>query len=208
MQAVISDFNSEETLKLTPQPWWNESMAYHINQLREALLIEFCEYNKQLTQSLKHHPTRTELLCHLTEHRWDQDSSCHIHNLVRDNLDLFMSMMNKTECRNIRDGTFDPGNPDHVYIGRVAKFRGRWLKQSIFVNPFKVKNHTQEEHIRVVTEFAASFMMNADLKKQVQEKLQGKTLYCWCKPLPCHGAFLAAWLNDEPVEKLLPEVHV
>lgn len=84
--------------------------------------------------------------------------------------------------------------PYDVYIGRPSKWG----------NPFSHKPGTQakyrvatrEEAIRAYEEWIKTQPhLLADLKE-----LRGKTLGCWCKPLPCHGDVLAR-LANEPVER-------
>lgn len=70
-----------------------------------------------------------------------------------------------------------------VYIGRPSKWG----------NPFLIGRHgTRDEVIE---------MYEIWLKKQPQllsalHELRGKTLGCWCAPLPCHGDVLARLANS------------
>lgn len=76
-----------------------------------------------------------------------------------------------------------------VYIGRGSKWG----------NPFKMKNQSQQERDRVCDEYEKWFW-TTDLKHDLHE-LKGKILGCYCKPLRCHGDFLAREAN-----KLMEEV--
>lgn len=91
-----------------------------------------------------------------------------------------------------------------TYIGRAC-FRGGWeLKQSIWYNPFTIKN-LKEERSRTVltTEIDINDVLQAykkylfgrpDLLARLPE-LAGKRLGCWCKPAPCHGDILVELFN-------------
>lgn len=80
--------------------------------------------------------------------------------------------MSETRIINCRsDEPFD------IYIGRP----------SIWGNPFKIgKDGAREE---VIAKYRQHVMSSPYLMSQLPE-LRGKTLACWCKPLPCHGDVL------------------
>lgn len=73
--------------------------------------------------------------------------------------------------------------PYDVYIGRGSKWE----------NPFIVGKHGDREH--VVEMYRAWICTQPQLLKDIHE-LKGKTLGCFCKPLPCHGDILAELAND------------
>jgi len=78
-----------------------------------------------------------------------------------------------------------------VYIGRK---NSRWsLPESKWHNPFKPRQHTREEHDRVIAEFEGH-LHETGLINDVHE-LRGLDLVCWCKPLPCHGDLLLRLAN-------------
>lgn len=65
--------------------------------------------------------------------------------------------------------------PDDVYIGRP----GFWG------NPFRIgADGTREEVIAKHLQLLRDRMTH---QPQLLTPLIGKTLVCWCKPLPCHG---------------------
>ena len=71
-----------------------------------------------------------------------------------------------------------------VYIGRPT----RWG------NPFVIgRDGTREQVIQKYREwlFSKPELLNAALRE-----LPGKTLACWCAPLPCHGDILAEVANQ------------
>jgi hypothetical protein len=70
-----------------------------------------------------------------------------------------------------------------IYIGRGTKWG----------NPFEMKNNSIEERNRVCNEFEKYFW-TTNLPSQLFE-LKGKRLGCSCKPLRCHGDFLANEVN-------------
>ena len=91
-----------------------------------------------------------------------------------------------TEVRNIRDGTYDPANPQHVYIGRAVPRRG--LAASKWANPYRVRR--EAERRSAIAAYERYLDGAPALRAQVGE-LRDKTLYCWCAPLLCHGEVLA-----------------
>lgn len=81
--------------------------------------------------------------------------------------------MIQTKVVNLRKDRYD------VYIGRGSKWG----------NPFRMKNNSIEERNRVCDAYEQWFW-TTELPKSLHE-LKGKTLGCYCKPLRCHGDFLA-----------------
>jgi len=88
--------------------------------------------------------------------------------------------------------------PD-VYIGRRIRFHPDKYPKSKWANPFvedkvnkkdgsiiKKRDGTREE---VIEKYRKWLLSNPELLKQLPE-LYGKTLGCWCAPLPCHGDVL------------------
>lgn len=77
-----------------------------------------------------------------------------------------------------------------VYIGRP----------SIFQNPFVIgQDGTREEVIEKFKDyFFNKVKTDIDFKHRV-DRLKGKVLGCHCKPKPCHGdiikAYIEGWLN-------------
>ena len=80
-------------------------------------------------------------------------------------------------------------SPYDFYIGRGSKWG----------NPFEMKNYSKDERDRVCDEYEKWFW-TTDLPKQIGE-LKGKVLGCYCKPLRCHGDFLARLANESEVVK-------
>jgi hypothetical protein len=78
-----------------------------------------------------------------------------------------------------------------VYIGR--KFRG-W-RDAGWGNPFRPQFHAPEEHDRVIALYARHLDGNPILLARLPELCDGKVLFCWCHPLPCHGDVLAKRAN-------------
>ena len=90
--------------------------------------------------------------------------------------------MNHPLVRNIRKG----GHAD-VYVGRPSKWG----------NPFPLPNHhSHEERIKVIEKYKLWLQTQPNLLAALPE-LKGKTLGCWCAPLPCHGDVLAELSNEE-----------
>lgn len=85
------------------------------------------------------------------------------------------------------------GDPNIVYIGRPSKWG----------NPFAVEKFGRAgaiERFRKMVATQPKFVAAA------KHELTGKTLACFCAPLPCHGDVLAAIVNDRP--KLARDVVV
>lgn len=83
-----------------------------------------------------------------------------------------------------------------VYIGRAG--RGQ---DGYFGNPYRVGiDGTGPE---VLGKFKRLFLDkiegNPEFKRRVLE-LKGKRLGCFCKPNPCHGDIIAAWVNSQTEE--------
>jgi hypothetical protein len=88
--------------------------------------------------------------------------------------------------------------PYDVYIGRAVG-RAR-LKTSIWGNSFRIgRDGTREE---VIAKYRDYILSRPDLMARLPE-LKGKTLGCWCKPLPCHGDVLAELAEMPTLEEML-----
>jgi hypothetical protein len=86
---------------------------------------------------------------------------------------------------------FLAASPDHVYIGRDMSYYVKGAVGSKWRNPFKLKDHSIEEVLRMYEQHVRS---RPDLMCALPE-LRGKTLACWCKPAPCHGDVLLRLAN-------------
>jgi len=81
-----------------------------------------------------------------------------------------------------------------IYIGRPSKWG----------NPMTVREVTrlfpglsnEEAHQAAVDWYAKYLDMNPTLLAALPE-LEGRDLYCWCKPLPCHGDILLERLEKK-----------
>jgi len=104
----------------------------------------------------------------------------------------------RPEYQNLGEWMDDPNN---VYIGRrgIVFIDGERFpkKDSIWANPFKVKDYDDVEKCCRMYEEYVSKKLNSD-KNLVKEllKLEGKNLGCWCKEKGtyparvCHGDVL------------------
>ncbi len=73
--------------------------------------------------------------------------------------------------------------PDAVYIGRPSKYG----------NPFKIgRDGTRIEVIAKYRDFVLRILRK---DSHWLDDLKGKDLFCWCKPLPCHGDVLLELAN-------------
>lgn len=76
-----------------------------------------------------------------------------------------------------------------VYIGRG--------KSANFGNPFKISKHmTREQSIEAYRDFFYKRIANDPHFVDQIESLRGKTLGCFCKPLPCHGDVIVEYLDN------------
>jgi hypothetical protein len=96
-------------------------------------------------------------------------------------------MSSKTKVVNIA-----LGHRYDVYIGRAGKGHDGY-----FGNPFRL---TQGESRGSTLEKYKSYFFNRletdpEFKRRIHE-LKGKTLGCFCKPHPCHGDIIAAYLDS------------
>jgi hypothetical protein len=81
-----------------------------------------------------------------------------------------------------------------IYIGRAC-YRGGWsLPQSIWHNPFSVKQYGRDNAVNM---YEAYVRGNTELMLRLDE-LKGKRLGCWCEPgEKCHGKILIKLLNEK-----------
>jgi len=105
------------------------------------------------------------------------------------------------QVRNLKDGTFDPRNPLHVYCGRwkTIQWEGKTVTlhevgQPDMGNPFKIGR--DGDRSEVVEKY------RKHLWKQIQQRpptllqflhslTEDHVLYCHCSPLPCHCDVIA-----------------
>jgi hypothetical protein len=87
---------------------------------------------------------------------------------------------------------FLAASPDHVYIGRDMSCYVRGAVGSKWRNPFKLKDHSIDEVLRL---YEGHVRSRPDLMRALPE-LSGKTLACWCKPAPCHGDVLLRLVDE------------
>jgi hypothetical protein len=85
--------------------------------------------------------------------------------------------MQKTRVVHCKKSDFD------IYVGRPSKWG----------NPFEIgKDGTRKE---VIEKYRKHILNSPDLMNDLHE-LDGKTLGCWCHPLPCHGDVLVELLSE------------
>lgn len=93
--------------------------------------------------------------------------------------------------KNIRKGKYQSAD---VYIGRPSKWG----------NPFVLDScHSHDERLEVIEKYRAWLQSQLALLAALPE-LKGKTLGCWCAPLPCHGDVLAELANKENDNEIGP----
>ena len=69
-------------------------------------------------------------------------------------------------------------------------------RRSIFGNPFHIgQNGTRQEVINAYEEWFYERITHSAKFQDAVEQLKGKTLGCWCTPLPCHGDVIIEYLE-------------
>lgn len=95
--------------------------------------------------------------------------------------------MSLTTVANSR--TYKGSMTDAVYIGRPTRYG----------NPFKMRPGamTSTARTQVIAQFRDWWYADEQsaLRIHAIRELTGKTLLCWCHPLPCHGDVIAEFLN-------------
>ena len=88
-----------------------------------------------------------------------------------------------------RDGRYD------VYIGRPNSTvpSCKVIEGCAWGNPYKIGVDGDRE--RVVRLYREMVSQDVELQRRIKEKLRGKVLGCWCKPLKCHGDVLVEFAN-------------
>jgi len=78
-----------------------------------------------------------------------------------------------------------------VYIGRPTKWGNPFSHKDGTLAKFKV--NTRKEAIDAYR----LMMLESKDKLDELEELRGKTLGCWCHPLPCHGDIIVELLEQK-----------
>ena len=85
--------------------------------------------------------------------------------------------------------------PYDVYIGRAGKGQDGY-----FGNPVRLVNyHSSAERSKVLIAFKEYFEKRVATDAEFANRclqLRGKRLGCFCKPMPCHGDTIAAWVDS------------
>lgn len=89
-------------------------------------------------------------------------------------------------------------------VVNIRKHKGKYTyigRGSPFGNPFKIdKDRDRDQVINKHRDyFFKRIESDPDFRKAVMG-LQGKTLGCYCAPLPCHGKTIKAFLDKEARE--------
>jgi len=80
---------------------------------------------------------------------------------------------------------------NYLYIGRRFTM-GKWnLSESIWANPYRVK-----EYGDATLSLYHNYILSNPSLLQLLPTLRGKVLACWCHPNACHGDILVALYGD------------
>ena len=99
-------------------------------------------------------------------------------------------------------GRPDPTKPWEVYIGRRASN----LAESALCNPFALNSHTRTDSLDNYKRYFAghakypwadSIILELKRLLALLKKYGKLTLFCWCKPLACHGDIIKEYLEKE-----------
>jgi len=92
-----------------------------------------------------------------------------------------------------------------VYIGRKYN-RGKYdFKESIFNNPFKLKdfNNDRDKCLDAYSFYLyGKFKLDEFFAKELLE-IKDKTLGCWCKPQSCHGDVIKNLIEKHYANQLI-----
>jgi hypothetical protein len=99
-------------------------------------------------------------------------------------------LRNKTRVVNLHQEKHD------VYIGRAGR-----RHDGYFGNPYRVPPHSRDEAIAL---YRAYFLQRIERDTEFRERvlaLRGMRLGCFCKPKPCHGDVIVAWLESAQADR-------
>lgn len=96
----------------------------------------------------------------------------------------------KTTVVNIKSSAYDQ------YIGRAGHGQDGYFGNPFILKPWMKRGETLERYRKYFYDRLAS---DPEFKERIHA-LRGKTLGCFCKPLPCHGDIIAEYLNQLPDE--------
>lgn len=110
-------------------------------------------------------------------------------------------MTNSTKTRVIHIRNAPPSwkrDNNYVYIGRTHNSSGYgFIPESIWSNPYVIHSgQTREESIEKYKKYLKE---HPEITDRIEE-IRGKTLVCWCHPLPCHGDILVNMLHPNTVQ--------
>ena len=94
--------------------------------------------------------------------------------------------MMKTKVANIRNADYD------VYIGRSGRGQDGYFGNPFILSAGEPRGASLDKY-RVY--FYDRLKTDDEFRRRVHQ-LKGKTLGCFCKPYPCHGDIIAAYLNS------------
>lgn len=94
-------------------------------------------------------------------------------------------MDKQTKVVNIRSEAYD------VYIGRAGRGQDGYFGNPIVLRPGATRGSTLEGY---KVYFYNRLKSDPEFKRRIHE-LKGKTLGCFCKPYPCHGDIIKAYLD-------------
>jgi hypothetical protein len=79
-----------------------------------------------------------------------------------------------------------------IYIGRPSDWGNPFTHKEWTTAQFRVTNRAE-----AIAKFKEWILTQPQLLARLSE-LKGKTLGCWCSPLPCHGEVLAGLADQLP----------
>lgn len=91
----------------------------------------------------------------------------------------------KTKVVNIRNEKYD------VYIGRSGRGQDGYFGNPFMLSPGQPRGASLEKYKEY---FYERLKNDAEFRRRING-LKGKTLGCFCKPYPCHGDIITAYLD-------------
>lgn len=91
-------------------------------------------------------------------------------------------------------------NDNNIYIGTGCIVKGYRIKNSKFMNPFKVYyDGTRDEVMGKYREHILSELKNGRVYIEELRGLKGKNLGCFCEGIECHAEELLRMIDDIPL---------
>lgn len=114
-------------------------------------------------------------------------------------------MNSNNQVRNMKEGSFDPKNEKHFYVGRYRKYQKKG--QPNLGNPFHVgRDGSRTECLQAYRQWLwREINTNLVVREHLRKLPDDAILFCHCKPFSCHGEIIlkaSQWLKKEWPEEV------